>query len=208
MNPFVRHMTHIRNLPRILEQGGLWSDSQASQRKVTQQGIGHRNIKRRRTSKIITVGQGGYLCDYVPFYFCHHSPMLYAIHTGGVEGYNGGQKEVVYLITSVNTVRKAGLPFVFTDGHAAMAISRQYTDPADLTRLDWPVIDANFWKNTEDDGDRERRKQAEFLVHDFLPWPLIRGIAVQTQPMADQVLALLAGQTYIPPVQVKPAWYY
>ena len=134
--------------------------------------------------------------------------MLYAIHTGGVEGYNGGQTEVVYLITSVNTVRRAGLPFVFTDGHAAMAISRQYTDPADLTRLDWPVIDANFWKNTEDDGDRERRKQAEFLVHDFLPWPLIRGIAVQTQPMADQVLALLAGQPYIPPVQVKPAWYY
>lgn len=208
MNPIIRHMTHIRNLSVILEQGGLWCDRQAVERGLTQQDIGHSHIKQRRARRPVKVGMGGFLCDYVPFYFAHHTPMLYAVHAGGVQGYSGGQGEVIYLVTKTNVVQQSGLPFVFTDGHAAVEISRQFNDLSDLQKLDWEMIRANFWKNTDDDGDRERRKQAEFLVHDFLPWTLIRGIAVRTQPVANQVATLLQGQSHSPPIQLMPAWYY
>ncbi len=204
----VRHMTHIRNLPMILEQGGIWCDRQAVERGLTQQSIGHSHIKKRREKKLVKVGPGGFLCDYVPFYFAHHSPMLSVIFYGGVGGYSGGQDDVIYLVTKTSVVQQSGLPFVFTDGHAAVEISRQFTDLNDLKEIDWAMVGANFWTNTDDDGDRARRKQAEFLVHDFLPWTLIRGIAVKTQAMADQVLALLEGQPHSPEVRVMSAWYY
>ena len=208
MNPIIRHMTHIRNLSGILEQGGLWCDRQAQVQGLIQQGIGHDHIKKRREKKSVKAGPGGSLCDYVPLYFAHHTPMLYAIHRGGVAGYEGGQDEVIYLVTRPNVVQQAERSFVFTDGHAAVEISRQFTDLAYLQEIDWELIRAIYWTNTDDDVDRVRRKQAEFLVHDFLPWPLIRGIAVRTETMADQVAALLYGQQHTPPIQVMPTWYY
>lgn len=208
MTKAIRHMTHIRNLPVILEQGGLWCDRQAEERGLTQQGIGHVKLKTSRKRRPVKVGSGGFLCDYVPFYFATRTPMLSAIHHQKVDGYSGGQEEVVYLATTTSVIQQAGLPFVFTNGHAAVAITRQFTDMADLSKIDWDMIREKYWKNTDDDTDRERRKQAEFLVHDFLPWPLIRGIAVKTQAMAEQVAAVLEGQPHTPPIQVMPAWYY
>jgi len=201
-------MTHIRNLPVILSQGGIWCDRQAKERDLTQQGIGHSNIKERRLKWPVECGPGGFLCDYVPFYFHHHSPMLYVIYRGGVEGYEGGQSEVIYLTSSTDVFEANDLPFVFTDGHAAMALTEQYQDLSDLNKLDWPVIRANQWTNTNADGDRTRRKQAEFLAHNFVPWSMITGIVIRSQTIADQVMAHLRGQSHIPEIQILPAWYY
>ncbi|MEO7715532.1 MAG: DUF4433 domain-containing protein [Capsulimonas sp.] len=208
MSKIIRHMTSVQNLPGILQQGGLWCDRQADTQGLTKQGIGHEHIKKRREKKEIRVGPGGFLSDYVPFYFAHHTPMLSAINYGNVQGYAGGQAEVIYLVTQTDVIQSSGLDFVFTDGHAAVSITRQFIDLVDLDKIDWEMVRANYWKNTEEDGDRERRKQAEFLVHRFLPWSLIRGIAVKTFPMYKQVTTLLQGQTHLPPVRVKPDWYY
>lgn len=208
MNPTIRHMTHIHNLLLILQQDGIWCDRQAGERGLTQQDIGHVKLKTSRSRKPVKVGPGGFLCDYVPFYFAYRTPMLSAIHNRTVAGYSGGQEEVIYLVTKTDDIQQAGLPFVFTNGHAAVEISRQFTELDDLTEIDWEMIREKYWTDTDDDNDRKRRKQAEFLVHEFLPWPLIRGIAVQTQPMADQVSVLLQGQAHPPPVRVMPAWYF
>jgi hypothetical protein len=190
MNKIIRHMTHISNLPNILQQGGLWCDIKAQQREVTKQEIGHTNIKIRRSKKPVL------------------SPMLYSNHKNNVAGYQGGQDGILYFVTNTETIRQSGRAFFFTNGHAVVEITEQYTDLDDLDNLDWTMIRANYWKNTDEDGDRERRKQAEFLVHDFVPWSLIRGIAVRTQNVAEQVEALLEGQLHHPPVEVKSAWYY
>jgi len=202
------HMTHIRNLPLVLTKGGLWCDRETKQHSLTQQEIGHAHIKERRSRCPVTVGPCGLLWDYVPFYFHHHSPMLYAIYRGGVDGYAGGQGEVIYLTSSTDLVGANDLPFVFTDGSAVMALTEQYQDLSDLNKLDWTTIRATYWTNTQDDGDRTRRKQAEFLVYDYVPWPVITGIVVKTQAMADQVAAHLQGQSHIPKIQILPAWYY
>ncbi len=208
MSKPICHMTHIRNLPMILSKGGLWCDRQAKERGLTQQGIGHSHIKERRSRWPVTVGPKGRLWDYVPFYFYHHSPMLYAIYKGSVEGYAGGQGEVIYLTSGTDHIDGNSLPFVFTDGSAVVALSEQYDTLTDLDKLDWTAIQANQWTNTNEDGDKTRRKQAEFLVHDFMPWSMVTGIVVKTQAIADQVAAHLQGQSHTPPIQVMPAWYY
>ena len=53
-------------------------------------------------------------------------------------------------------------------------------------------------------------KQAEFLVHDHVPWPLVVGIGTHSQAMADQVTAQVAASParHRPTIKAKPDWYY
>ena len=51
----------------------------------------------------VTCGPGGVLHDYTPFYFGYRSPMMLKISSGDVPSYDGTQKEMVYLVTDVQS---------------------------------------------------------------------------------------------------------
>lgn len=204
----IYHITHIRNLPGILKDGGLWCDRVVSQRNLAHVSIAHQHIKDRRAQKNVPIPPHGVVADYVPFYFAPRSPMLYSISRGNVEGYQGGQSEVLHLVSSAEAVLQIGLPFVFTDGHAEMSISHFYQDLQDLAKIDWEVMRSVYWNDTNTDGDRKRRRQAEFLVHEFIPFSLLERIGVAGQRMAKITSALLAELEQKPLIEVKPAWYY
>jgi hypothetical protein len=114
----------------------------------------------------------------------------------------------LHLVSSTEAVLAASLKFTFTDGHAEMDISQFYTDLDDLNKLDWQIMGEKFWNDTLKDGDRKRRRQAEFLVHRFFPLPLIESIGVINRTIAQQVAGLLQPLAQKPTVQVLPAWYY
>lgn len=42
-----------------------------------------------------------------------------------------------------------------------------------------------YWNDTPEDGDRKRRRQAEFLVYTSLPWRLIEEIGVISRKAAE-----------------------
>ena len=202
------HITHIRNLQNIINDGGLWCDRVVSQRNLAHVSIAHQHIKDRRAQKNVPIPPHGVVADYVPFYFAPRSPMLYSISRGNVEGYQGGQSEVLHLVSSAEAVLQSGLPFVFTDGHAEMSISHFYQDLQDLDKVDWNIMRATIWRDTNEDGDRKRRRQAEFLVHEFFLFSLFDRIGVATQTMAKKTAALLAELEEKPLIEVQPTWYY
>jgi len=204
----IYHITHIRNLPNILKDGGLWCDHIVSEGNLAYVSIAHQHIKDRRAAKQVPCAAGGMLADYAPFYFAPRSPMLYAIQRGNVQGYQGGQTAILHLVASAEQVAKSRLPFAFTDGHAEMDISRFFTDLNDLNQVDWDIMQATIWRDTLQDGDRKRRRQAEFLVHRFFPLGLIDSIGVNNKEMAAQVIGLLQALQQKPAVQVVSAWYY
>ncbi len=117
--PPVYHFTHLANLPGILAMGSLRCHSQAE----TVTDVADEGIKSSRTRKRVPCGPGGFICDYVPFYFASRSPMLFRIDRGGVEGYADGQGPLVYLVTRTERIVAAGLRCVFTNGNAAAAIT-------------------------------------------------------------------------------------
>ncbi len=162
---YIYHITSISNLPSILNAGCLYCDRIVMERNLAHVGIAYQHIKDRRSRKKVPCSPGGAVADYVPFYFAPRSPMLYVIHKGGVEGYQDGQTPILHLVSSVEAVQEAGIPFVFTDGHADMAISRFYTDLRDLNKVEWIIMKDVYWNDSFEDGDRKRRRQAEFLVH-------------------------------------------
>lgn len=157
----------------------------------------------------VTAGPGGCPADYVPFYFAARSPMLYVISKGQVPEYRDGEDHLVYLVTDIETVVATGRPWVFSDGNCANTITDYSADLADLDRfVDWPLMNEHIWRDTLTDGDRKRRRMAEFLVHEHLPWSAVLGFAVHSEAASHRVSATLGSLGCELPVRVRPDWYY
>jgi hypothetical protein len=144
----------------------------------------------------------------VPFYFGARSPMLYSIYRGNVEGYEQGQEAVIYLMSTAQVVSQANLGYVFTDGHGIMGFTDFYDDLVHLGEVDWPLMNERYWRDTVDDPDRKRRRQAEFLVSGGFPWTLVEAIVVMNTARVGQVQKLLRRAAHKPPVSVQRNWYY
>lgn len=145
------HFTHLRNLPTIMSVG-LFADSLARAGSM-QVEIADQEVKARRRTRPVRVGRGGYVGDYVPFYYAPRSPTMYVINRGDVSTYQGGFDDVVYLATTVEALLELALDVVFCDRNAAKHVAAFSTDIVDLDSLvDWPLMRATMWNNTGDDS--------------------------------------------------------
>jgi hypothetical protein len=51
-------------------------------------------------------------------------------------------------------------------------------------------------------------KQAEFLVHEFFPWRLVRRIGVRSRMIYYRASQVLASVQHKPLLEVIPSWYF
>jgi len=183
------------------------SKTRIESEKVSFEDIAYEGIQDSRATIKVCCGPGGILHDYVPFYFAPLSPMLSAIHNGKVAQYTRGQKSIVYLVSSAETIAK-NRKFVFTDGHGIMRITLFFDDLHNLDKIDWKIMAEKYWRNTPEDTDRKRRRQAEFLVHGDFPWELIDQICVFDSASQKTVLEMIKSCSHQPEVKVMESWYY
>jgi hypothetical protein len=137
--------------------------------------------------------------------------MLFQLKTGRVAGYNEGQEPLIYLVSAAQSVAESGQGFVFSDGHGIAFETQWYASLAELDAVDWRMVYQRYWAaDYERDLDRQRRKQAEFLVHRRCGWELIQEIAVLNARMQAGVQAILDGFDVAlrRPVAIRSAWYY
>ena len=200
---YLYRMTHIENVPHILEYGVAHvSSAHANKNYKT---IGDDSIISTRYHFVLPNAKK--LGDYIPFYFGVRMPMLYVIQ----KGYNSVQvtpaKDIVYCLSSVQKVVDHGLPFVFTDGHAVDGFSGFYEqkDLPDIDKiLDKEAINATYW-HKDDDLDLKRRKEAEFLVETDIPTTAIIGWLVYNEKAKECLLAMGIPEKKI---YVKPDCYF
>lgn len=207
--PILR-LIHVDNLYIYLRRGGVYAANFTPQDNLTYRTIYNVEIQQKRRAIRIPCGQGGVIHDYVPFYFGYLSPMLLQLKTGRVAGYAEGQEPLIYLVSTVQAVRDAGEGFVFSDGHGLATFTAWYDTLDDLDQVDWDMINQQYWADNMEDPDRQRRKQAEFLVHRFCEWPLIIGIAVMNETAKKRVEQILSRfpEDLHKPVVLRPNWYY
>lgn len=204
----IYHITHINNLASIITAGGLWSDAERIGQGIGVDEIGYENIKLRRLRRPVPLAAGGYVGDYVPFYFGPRSPMLFTINRRNTT-YQGGQNPIVHLVTTVSQAQATGNPFCFTDGHAEMGMACFSDDLAEIEEhVDLPGMNRKYWFDTVDDPTRSFRRQAEFLVHRFFSWDRITGIGVIDKKMKLAVDEVIGKATHTPEVAVESGWYY
>lgn len=169
--------------------------------------IAYESVQGKRARTNVPCGPGGCLHDYVPFYFAPRSPMLYAIHKGLVECPDG-QNGLACIVSTTELILAASLGYAFTDGHGIMALTNFYDDLSHLDRIDWAVMRSRYWNDTADHPDRKRRRQAEFLVHKFVPWKCVLGIGVNKTAAVATVRNLLGEFGESADIRVKPDFFF
>lgn len=197
-------ITHVENLPGLLERGCDCAPNESKRLGITKRAISHQEIMDKRERAVIRVPPGGVVADYVPFYFGPKSPMLYAIKQGKVEGYHG-QREIIYLVANAEDIAERKLPFMFTDGHGIISYVNHYNRLEDLPKLHWKAIRAPYWNNFE---DGRCKRQAEFLIKERFPLELTREIGVMDEMMRQSVEKLTAPTSFRPLIQVRREWYF
>jgi len=203
-NPAIYHITHVDNLASICAAGKLWSDAERLRQGLVSKNIGYNHIKERRLKRAVPVAAKGKLGEYVPFYFCNRSIMLYVISRGH-EDYNDGQRSVIHLVSSVESAVATGRPWAFTNRHAELGYADYFDALERLDEVDWSVMPLRQWGG--DDEVKERR-QAEFLVHERFPWTAVESIGVLGTQAKEQVESILAQTKHRPPVTCQTSWYY
>jgi hypothetical protein len=193
-----------------LHRGGLHAPNADPGDGLTYKTIHNDDIQKQRQITRIPCGPCGVVHDYVSFYFGYLSPMLFQLKTGRVSGYNKGQEPLIYLVSAAQIVADAGIGFVFSDGHGIAAFTDWYDDLQNLGRVDWDVIYQKYWRDTNEDMDRQRRKQAEFLVYRFCDWQLINEIAVCNMSVKRRVEDILDqfSSGMHRNVVIRKNWYY
>ena len=201
---------HVENLDTLMRRDALHAPNH-----VLSDGLPYRfchdpEVQGARAAVTITVGPGGTIHDYVPFYFGYLSPMLFKLKTGRVAGYDEGQEPLIYLVSTAQAVADAGVGFAFSDGHGLAFITGWFDRLERLEAVDWGMVYQQYWSDNLNDMDRQRRKQAEFLVYQSCPWSLIQEIVVINTAMRERVEAIQAAfhVSKRKMVKIERRWYY
>ena len=215
MNPPVRpkiyHITHGRNLARIVAEKCLWSDAEMISRGGPEAAIGMSNIKKRRLEELaVTCHPGTMVGHFVPFYFCPRSVMLHILHKANHPEltFREGQRPIVHLEADFHEVvawaEDQGCRWAFTDRNAGSRYFQSFQDVTQLSQLNWDhIANDDFREPLVKDA-----KQAEFLVHGSFPWTLVRRIGVISQRLAERVRQIVSDGDHRPDVRVEAGWYY
>lgn len=196
-------MTHIENIPHILQNGITHTTSEYANPDFVP--IGDSSLITTRNNFILN--NGTRLGEYIPFYFGVRTPMLYVVQNGFNMVAPTSAENIVYCVSSVQKIIDLQLDFVFTDGHAVDGFSSQYT-VADIqnidTILDKNAINAKYWKD-ENDLDKKRRKEAEFLVLGDISLHAILGYITYNENAKNKIITFGADATN---VLIKPEFYF
>ena len=196
---------HRNNLPWLLDHGLHAPNGQCFD--PNHRNIGNSDLIDKRTLRLVTVGAGGTLSDYVPFYFTPFSIMMYNIHTG----YNVPRvpnEEILILVSSLPRVAELGIPFVFTDEHAFLKTANFFTRREDLARIDWRLLNSRDFKHDPDDPGKKDRYQAEALIWKHLPLQALLAICSYAEAVNQWVQTELTQRELNIKINVQRNWYF
>lgn len=208
--PKIYHIAHVDRLPSIIGDGALWCDRRIVARAGGGTTIGMGTIKQRRLTLPVHPHPRTYVGDYVPFYFCPRSIMLYVIHCANNPelAYQGGQQPIVHLEADLHRVvawaGAEGRRWAFSLSNAGATYTQFRASVAELSEVNWDAVAARDFRP----ADIKEGKQAEFLVHDTFPWHLVDRIGVYGQSIGQQVHIAMQGAAHRPMVEIRRDWYY
>jgi hypothetical protein len=209
LNPnkaLIWRIVHRDNLPWILDNGMHCGNSSVSS--STWVHIGNRELIGKRASYSVPLPPGGFLNDYVPFYFTPFSPMLYNLSTGRGDVKKRQNEEILMLVSSLWRIDGLKLRYLFTDSHAYSQLANFYSDPKDLDKIDWQLLQSrNFKRNTEDLAKFECY-QAEALIYQHLPVVGLLGIICYTKSLQREIERQIHSRALTFPVHARTGWYF
>jgi len=185
-------------------------DAEMAKRTKTGTIIGMGEIKERRLSLPVKCHSGDKVGDYVPFYFCPRSYMLYVIYRANHPDlkYKGGQEPIIHLEADLKSVvewaEKHNKRWAFTLSNAGAFYTEFRSRFDQLHELNWTSIFSSDFRSSE----VKEGKQSEFLFHQFFPWKLFDRIGVLTPGIAQRVADMTRTSSHRPKIEILKDWYF
>jgi len=136
--------------------------------------------------------------------------MLYLLYMGNHAEltYREGQEAIVHLQcdadAAIDWAAEHDVRWAFSFANAGATYTPFSAAPAALDEIDWDAVKATDFR----DRKVKEGKQAEFLVHEFLPWSKVERIGVRSAEIQQTVESALADSRHQPPVDVLRHWYF
>lgn len=210
-NPKIYHITHLQNLAQIIETGKLWSDAKRIELGLNCEIVGMSAIKKRRLEDLpVKCHPATMVGEYVPFYFCPRSIMLFILDMGNHIDvtYRGGQARIIHLEADLKeTVEWANSrerQWAFSDCNAGAHYAMFFNTLGKLNKINWEAVEATDFRHPA----VKEGKQAEFLIFKSFPWKLIDRIGVINTAIQEQVGNILSSATHKPIVSIERTWYF
>lgn len=173
-------------------------------------GIGMEDIKQRRLSLPVSCHSGTHVGEYVPFYFCPRSIMLFVIHCKNNPAltYRGGQEPIIHLEADMHRVvqwaEANGRRWALALSNAGAVYTQFRSRLESLDEMNWRAITAKDFRSAE----VKEGKQAEFLLERAFPWCLIDRVGVHSLQVRHRVAELAQRKIHQPKIEIKRDWYY
>ncbi len=205
-NAWIFRITHIQNVPWILENGLHCKNSgQFDPGFVT---IGNPDLIAKRQARPVPIQPRGTLSDYIPFYFTPLSPMMYNIVTGWGDIPRRPNSDIVIMVSSLRSLADSGIDAVYTDRHAYLKTARFLSSLDDLNQIDWVRLQNRDFRRDPDDPEKTDRYQAEALVHRHLPVEALSGIVCYSDA-EQRLLEKRSNELGVTlPIKAYRRWYF
>lgn len=197
---YLYKMIHVGNMEYVLQTG--LCPSRHPRAAACYIPIGDPHMSRERAVMPVPVAPGGFLSEYVPFYFAGHMPMLHSMIRADEQLYKWqtaaimgrvprfrprgtgqySQAEIVFVVCDFQRVTTDFRDWCFTDRHPCNKHVTYYNTLSDLDKLHWEEI---FHRNRSLQ-DKEFC-QAEFLFKDLLPVAYIDHLIVSCEKTKKQM---------------------
>ncbi len=216
----VYHLTHISNLPAILESGRLLCADALTERPTVD--ISANTTREARRAATVS-NDGHSVAQYVPFFLSPNSTVWESIRAENadarlnLDAHGSAAFDFVMLVSTVKTLKDglaaavetdaqneaadalAASTLVVTDGDASGTLTRFGASAATAERM-LQVLRA--------EADGSMMLEAELLVQDAVPMELITLIGVCNDNVRAAVRGILKASTYKPKVAVYPPWFH
>jgi hypothetical protein len=209
LNPekaLIWRIIHRDNLPWVLDNGLHCANSGVLASSYVN--IGNTELIDKRRPRPVPISPGGTLGDYVPFYFTPFSVMMKNIHSGRGGVARRSNDEIVILVSSLPNLKSLEVPFIFTNAHAYPDWTNFYSDLAQLSEIDWPLLQRRDFKRDADDPRKMERYQAEALIHRHLPINGLLGIVCYTEALKQSIELEIQERSLQLPIHARTDWYF
>jgi O-acetyl-ADP-ribose deacetylase (regulator of RNase III) len=179
------YITHIQNLPSILEQGIL-SHEEVEKSNINFTPIYAHEIVNKRQNKYTPDQQS--LWNYANLYFQPRNPMMYRVV------HEKDHNNIAIVAIKPNLLSESGVRL--TDGNAANNTTQFYSlsEGKRILQQNWKIIQSEWWKDS--DGSK-RIIMSECLVPTKVSSDLIESIYVSSQHTRTKIEQLI-GNARIP----------
>jgi hypothetical protein len=194
----IYHVTHVSNLPGILEQRAIVAGA------VPQLDLSTAELREERAEISIPGTAELRLTDFVPFFLSPEAGLWQSLRSGrehprlSAPGRSAEPLDFVFLVSTVRHVVGDDPAFVLADGNAEGNTTRFATTREDAERMLYRL---------RAESDSERLLNAELLVARRLPLESVTLVGVANDKVRSAVRDLLTGSDFTPKISVYPPWF-